>query len=104
MYMLFPKSRLVCGGKRTLQLSLVLFSAFAVVGCSNLQGLSESSTTQGLSLSSAANSFKAVPTNLPAASVGKPYTAAVSAKGGVEPYDFRVIEGKLPPGLIVNAQ
>jgi len=102
--MLFPKSRLVCGGKRTLQLSLVLFSAFAVVGCSNLQGLSESSTTQGLSLSSAANSFKAVPTNLPAASVGKPYTAAVSAKGGVEPYDFRVIEGKLPPGLIVNAQ
>jgi hypothetical protein len=37
--------------------------------------------------------------NLPAGTVGAPYSGAFTASGGLAPYSFSVIAGALPPGL-----
>jgi len=38
-------------------------------------------------------------TSLPAAYVAEPYDQAIQAVGGLRPYDFKLAEGALPPGL-----
>src|SRR5207249_2445191 len=40
--------------------------------------------------------------NLPTATVGQSYNAAVSVTGGSAPYQFAIGEGALPPGLSLN--
>ena len=103
--MLFLKVRAVFGKNQIagpgylLRLSVALASTLVVAGCSNLQNFSQSSIGQTLAVPS-----KAVAFDLPAASVGKTYNAVVSASGGMPPYQFHVVEGTLPPGLIINAQ
>jgi hypothetical protein len=42
-------------------------------------------------------------TSLPAATGGRPYTAALAATGGVPPYAWTVTSGSLPPGLTLDA-
>jgi len=42
------------------------------------------------------------PPSLPAAIVGNPFSATVTASGGVSPYAYAVISGALPPGLALN--
>lgn len=92
------------GSGYLLQLSVVLASTLAVVGCSNLQNFSQSSIGQNVTGPSKAVISRAVPFDLPAANVGKTYNAVVPASGGMPPYQFHVLEGTLPPGLIINAQ
>ncbi len=42
------------------------------------------------------------PATLPVANLGAPYSATVSASGGVPPYTFAVTSGALPTGLTLN--
>ena len=108
--MLFLKLRAIFGKNEKarprylLQLSVALASTLAVTGCSNLQNFSQSSIGQTSTIPSKAVISKQVPVDLPAASVGKTYNAVVSASGGMPPYQFHVVVGTLPPGLIINAQ
>jgi uncharacterized protein YdaL len=41
--------------------------------------------------------------SLPAATVGQPYSASLSSKGGVAPYTWSVSSGSLPAGLSLNS-
>jgi uncharacterized repeat protein (TIGR03803 family) len=50
-----------------------------------------------------ASSLLITTSSLPAASVGVPYSAAIGASGGVQPYTFSVTAGSLPPGLTLDA-
>jgi hypothetical protein len=43
------------------------------------------------------------PTSLPPAAVQSPYDAVLSVSGGTSPYQFRVGQGALPPGLALNS-
>jgi plastocyanin len=43
------------------------------------------------------------PSSLPAAIVGSPFSATVTASGGASPYVYAVASGALPPGLSLNA-
>jgi hypothetical protein len=47
--------------------------------------------------------IRITPERLPAATFGIPYSAALSATGGVPPYAWSVSSGKLPPGLTLSA-
>jgi uncharacterized repeat protein (TIGR03803 family) len=50
-----------------------------------------------------ASSLLITTSSLPVASVGVPYTAAIGASGGVQPYTFSITAGSPPPGLTLNA-
>ena len=50
-----------------------------------------------------ASSLLITTSSLPAASVGEPYSTAIDASGGVQPYTFSIIAGSLPPGLTLNS-
>jgi Putative Ig domain len=41
--------------------------------------------------------------NLRQATVGQPYSAAISVKGGIAPFQFSIASGQLPAGLSLNA-
>lgn len=43
-------------------------------------------------------------TSLPKTKVGLGYSAALGATGGTSPYSWRVVDGKLPPGLILKSE
>src|SRR5713101_7700990 len=43
------------------------------------------------------------PTSLPPATVHSPYNAVLSVSGGTSPYQFKVAQGVLPPGLALNS-
>ncbi|HET9306913.1 MAG TPA: putative Ig domain-containing protein [Candidatus Sulfotelmatobacter sp.] len=73
---------------------MVLLGTLVVAGCSNLQNLSQSSTSHTLAVSS----------TLPPASVGTTYKAVLSVNGGRAPYHFLVVAGTLPPGLTIDSQ
>ena len=50
-----------------------------------------------------ASSLLITTSSLPAASVGVPYSAAIGASGGVQPYTFSITAGSPPPGLTLNS-
>jgi lysophospholipase L1-like esterase len=43
------------------------------------------------------------PPGLPVGTVGRPYTGALGASGGIAPYDWSVVGGHLPSGLSLDA-
>jgi hypothetical protein len=43
-------------------------------------------------------------TSLPDGTAGAPYSATVTANGGMMPYVWSVVSGRLPAGLTLNAQ
>jgi hypothetical protein len=41
--------------------------------------------------------------NLPEATMGRPYNAVISVRGGAAPYQFSIVSGTLPSGLSLNS-
>jgi hypothetical protein len=42
------------------------------------------------------------PVTLPHASLGRPYARAIRAEGGLPPYEFELVQGNLPAGLMLD--
>lgn len=61
------------------------------------------SASQVYTLTIGAPSITLAPTTLPAATMEAPYTAALSATGGIAPYSYAVTTGALPAGLTLSA-
>lgn len=49
------------------------------------------------------NAISLLPVTLPSLVVGSPYSATLTASGGISPYMFSVASGSLPPGLVLSA-
>lgn len=75
---------------RTLRLALL--AGLAGLAASILSGCSGDVTTPGETL-------RILGTTLPPAYVAESYDQAVQAVGGLRPYDFKLADGALPPGL-----
>jgi putative Ig domain-containing protein len=69
-------------------LVLLIFS----LGCGNSSKSNDVNSTPGLKVSA----------SLPPASVGTSYNALVAATGGTAPYNFAVVSGELPSGVLLN--
>ena len=44
-----------------------------------------------------------LPTSLAQGEVGRRYLAGLAVNGGIPPYSFRLVSGRLPPGLTLRA-
>jgi len=60
------------------------------------------STTGTLTLTINAAPLVITTTTLPVGQVGVPYSATLSATGGVTPYTWSVVSGSLPQGLTMD--
>lgn len=81
---------------RILPLLLVVAGCLALGACSQGFGSPAQSSAQ------TTESAISIQSTLPAAIVGKTYSAVLSVTGGNAPYNFSVSSGALPPGLTLN--
>jgi hypothetical protein len=78
--------------ERAFSMALVLLITFLTVSCgTNAQG-ANSSGAQSLAISG----------SLPGGAVQQSYNAVLSVNGGASPYQFSVVSGSLPPGIVLN--
>ena len=78
---------------RKIGLFIILVAAIAAAGQNQNQTATKALTLNVVSPVAISN------TSLPAAIVGKPYTATLLASGGTPPYTWAVTAGTVPPGL-----
>jgi Putative Ig domain len=85
----------------SLSIFLALIAALSVSGCI---GLTSAGNLKGTSTSAASGSTLQVTTSpLPNAQTGIQFQAALSATGGVQPYQWKIASGNLPSGISLNA-
>ncbi len=58
---------------------------------------------QNVTLSVASSGLTITTSSLPSASLNNPYSATVTATGGLQPYSFAIAFGGLPPGLTLGS-
>ncbi len=102
LYLACPRSRVsptFPRDQRAVSFPLMCLLALmaATTGCASLNAGSTASTT-----SKPAQQI-AIAAQLPPATVGNAYTAAMSVSGGSAPYNFSIRGGSFPPGLYINA-
>lgn len=75
---------------------------FTVTATDSSTGTGPFSVSQSYALTVAASTIVVSPASLPAGTRGTPYSASVSATGGVAPYAYAVSAGALPTGLTLS--
>ncbi|WP_405021653.1 putative Ig domain-containing protein (plasmid) [Kitasatospora sp. NBC_00070] len=76
--------------------------AFTVTATDNGTGGNQQNAAQALSITTLPPPLTPTSTALPTAMVGAPYTAFLTATGGIEPYTWTALQGVLPPGLTLH--
>lgn len=85
-----------------LVLSLLLCLTGLTAACGGLsQGATASTNTSSSQTTPAGQLMVSIPSQQ--ATVGVPYNAVSSVSGGSAPYFFRISDGSLPPGLVLNS-
>ena len=69
----------------------------------NLYGTAIAGGTYGYGVVFEITPLQITTSSLPAGTINVPYSAALSVTGGVSPYTWSVIQGRLPTGLTLNA-
>lgn len=84
--------------------TLLLATGCGQEGPTELADLSKGSTVDGVPTQPPSTEPPSIQTaTLPEGRTGEPYSAALDASGGAEPYDWRLLDGNLPDGLSVLA-